>query len=100
MQGQANHFFRAAPEQIPYAKNRYLNETRRLYSVVQGQLEKRGNKYLLGEKFTIADIKLFPWVKRSEGLGVDLAKEFPAIKAWIDRIDARPGVQEGYKVLA
>jgi len=96
MQGQANHFALYAPEKIPYAINRYLNETRRLYSVLEDRLQSR--QYLLGDKYTIADIKAFPWVRRSTALGLDLPKEFPAINAWVERISARPAVQAGLQV--
>jgi len=96
MQGQANHFALYAPEKIPYGINRYLNETRRLYSVLEARLSTR--QYLLGDKYTIADIKTFPWVRRSSGLGIDLAKEFPAVNAWVERITARPAVQAGLQV--
>jgi glutathione S-transferase len=56
MQGQANHFSRYAPERIEYGVNRYVNETRRLYSVLNTQLEKSTSGYLVGDKCTIADI--------------------------------------------
>jgi len=98
MQGQAGHFLRAAPEQIPYAQNRYVNETRRLYSVLDSRLSK--HDYLAGDKYTIADIKTVTWVKRGSFLGIDHEKEFPNVKAWIDRIDARPAVEKGFKVPA
>lgn len=97
MQGQANHFVRYAPEQIPYAQKRYQNETKRLYSVLQSQIEKRGNKFILGDKYTIADTKTFTWVRRCEACGVDLS-EFPGVKAWVERCEARPGVKEGLQV--
>jgi glutathione S-transferase len=56
MQGQANHFNRYAPERIEYGVNRYVNETRRLYGVLNTQLEKSTSGYLVGDKCTIADI--------------------------------------------
>lgn len=60
MQGQANHFFRYAPEKIQYGIDRYQNETRRLYATYERHLAK-GNQYLVGNKYTIADICTQPW---------------------------------------
>lgn len=97
MQGQANHFNVYAPEKIPYAINRYLNETKRLYGVLEKQLEKQD--YLVGNKYGIADIKAFGWVRIAPRTGVSL-DEFPKLKAWVDRIEARPAVQVGLKVPA
>ncbi|KAF8145276.1 glutathione S-transferase [Mycena galopus ATCC 62051] len=98
MQGQANHFKRAAPEQIPYAINRYVAETRRLYSVLESRLSTRD--YLVGDRYTIADIKTVTWVRFGNFLEIDMEKEFPRVKAWIARIEARPAVQQGLKVPA
>jgi glutathione S-transferase len=60
MQGQANHFFRYAPEQIEYGINRYQNETRRLYGVLDKHLSDTGNKFLVGDKLTIVRCYLHP----------------------------------------
>lgn len=62
MQGQANHFTRYAPEKIQYGINRYQNETRRLYRVMDGQLKKNGTGYLVGDRPTIADFSCWGWV--------------------------------------
>jgi glutathione S-transferase len=62
MQGQANHFTRYAPEKIEYGMNRYQNETRRLYGVLNTQLSKSTSGYLVGDKCTIADIAHWGWV--------------------------------------
>jgi len=62
MQGQANHFSRYAPEHIEYGVKRYVNETRRLYGVLNTQLEKSSSGYLVGEKCTIADIAHWGYV--------------------------------------
>ncbi|KAK7524004.1 glutathione S-transferase [Phyllosticta citriasiana] len=97
MQGQANHFFRYAPEKIPYGINRYQNETRRLYRVLDTHLKETGNAYLVGDKLTIADIAHFGWVSASLWCGVDIA-EFPTLKAWEDRMAARPCVEKGRNV--
>ncbi|KAF8889186.1 glutathione S-transferase [Gymnopilus junonius] len=98
MQGQAGHFVFAAPEKIEYAQKRYINETRRLYGVLEGQLKKGDKKYIVGENLTLVDFKTFPWIMQAEEFGIDLAVEFPAIQAWRDRIEARQDVQDGLKV--
>ncbi|KIJ24591.1 hypothetical protein M422DRAFT_39101 [Sphaerobolus stellatus SS14] len=100
MQGQANHFKFAAPEKIEYAQKRYVNETRRLYSVLETHLKAGDKEFIMGNKFTLADIKTFPWVRRSSVLKIDLATEFPIVKAWVDRIEARPDVQRGLNIPA
>lgn len=94
MQGQANHFFRYAPEKIQYGIDRYQAETRRLYSVLNDHLQKHGSKYLVGDKLTIADIANFGWVRSAAWAGIEI-DEFPALKAWEERIEAREAVQKG-----
>jgi len=99
MQGQANHFFRYAPEKIPYGITRYINETKRLYSVLDTQLE--GRDWLVGEGkgvYSLADINVYPWVRGWAWSGIDSIDEFPNVKAWLDRTLARPGVQAGVQV--
>lgn len=99
MQGQSNHFNRFAPESIPYAKNRYLEETKRLYGVLQLRLADRD--WLAGHgrgKYSLADIKAFPWVRIHAFAGVESLDEWPAVKAWVERVGARPGVVAGLKV--
>jgi len=97
MQGQANHFSRYAPERIEYGVNRYVNETRRLYGVLNTHLEKSKSGYLVGDKCTIADIAHWGWVAAAFWAGVDI-DEFPALKAWEERMFARPGVEKGRNV--
>ncbi|WRT70402.1 uncharacterized protein IL334_007400 [Kwoniella shivajii] len=100
MQGQANHFFRYAPEKIPYGIKRYQEETARLYSVLEDRLKDPESKgYLVGGKFTIADINVFPWVRSYAWAGVDITP-FPNVKKWIDTIEARPAVYKGLGVPA
>ncbi|KAH8809571.1 glutathione S-transferase [Flagelloscypha sp. PMI_526] len=96
MQGQASHFYMFAKERIPYAITRYLNETRRLYSVLDTRLSK--HEYLAADKYTVADIKTVTWVLSSKGLDINLEEEFPSIKAWVDRITAREAFQKGMQV--
>ncbi|KIJ53557.1 hypothetical protein M422DRAFT_154903 [Sphaerobolus stellatus SS14] len=93
MQGQANHFFRYAPEKIPYGIKRYQDETKRLYGVVEKRLKDR--EWLVGPRFSIADIKAL--INSASWAGVDL-NEFPNIQAWLKRIHARPGVSVGINI--
>ncbi|KAH7079033.1 glutathione S-transferase [Paraphoma chrysanthemicola] len=95
MQGQANHFFRYAPEKIQYGIDRYQNETKRLYSILDTRLKDR--EYLIGEKYSIADISTFTWVRWAPWAGIDLGK-FPRLKEWCERIEAREAVKKGLKV--
>lgn len=97
MLGQTHHFRIYAPEKIDYAINRYTNEARRLYRVLDKRLEQ--SPYLGGRSYSIADIAVFPWLRSWQNQGVDWA-EFPSAKAWFDRISARPAVQRGVQVLA
>jgi glutathione S-transferase len=97
MQGQANHFSRYAPEHIEYGIKRYTNETRRLYRVLNTHLEKSTSGYLVGDKCTVADIAHWGWVTSAGWSGVDI-DEFPALKAWDDRMLARPAVEKGRHV--
>lgn len=97
MFGQTHHFFRAAPEQVPYAMERYHKETKRLYGVMDKELAQRS--YLAGNDYTIADIATYPWVARFEWHKVDL-NEFSNVKRWFDTIGARPAVPRGMAVPA
>ncbi|ODN82488.1 glutathione S-transferase [Cryptococcus wingfieldii CBS 7118] len=107
MQGQANHFFRYAPEKIPYGIKRYQEETARLYSVLEGQLAKKeSGGWLVGGRYSIADINgksilllaaVFPWVRVHAWAGVDI-EPFPAVAKWLEAIEARPGVYAGLGV--
>jgi GST-like protein len=95
MFGQAHHFMRAKKDEIPYGSERYGNEAKRLYGVMDRQLEK--NEYLSGREYTIADIATYPWVARHEWHRVDLG-EFPSVKRWFDQVGARPAVMKGMAV--
>lgn len=94
MLGQAHHFRRFAKEEVPYAIERYTNETRRLYGVLDKRL---GEAEFLAGDYSIADVATFPWAARHEWQGVAL-DEFPAVKRWYDAIEARPAVQKGMAV--
>jgi glutathione S-transferase len=97
MQGQANHFNRYAPVKIQYGIDRYINETRRLYSVLERQLSKPNHPYLVGEKLTIADIANWTWVYSAAWAGVDIT-EFPKLQEWEQRVLERPAVEKGRHV--
>ncbi|KAG8750446.1 glutathione S- transferase, nitrogen catabolite repression regulator [Ceratobasidium sp. 428] len=99
MQGQANHFFRYAPEKIPYGINRYINETKRLYSVLNDRLTDR--EYLVGPgkgQYGLADINAFPWVRIWRWAGIDSLNDFPNVEAWLKRISERPQVKKGLDI--
>ncbi len=97
MFGQAHHFRRFAKEQVPYAIDRYTNETHRIYGV----MDKRPGEvpYLAGQEYTIADVATYPWVARWEWHGIDWAN-YPDLKRWFDNVGARPAVQKGMAVPA
>lgn len=94
-QGQAHHFYRYAPEKIPYAIDRYVGETKRLYGVLDRRLRER--EYLAGD-YTIADMATWPWVKVHSWAGIENLEEFPALSRWIDRLAERPAVLRGCMV--
>ncbi|WP_118986364.1 GSH-dependent disulfide bond oxidoreductase [Photorhabdus sp. CRCIA-P01] len=93
MLGQNHHFNHFAPEKVPYAINRYQEETKRLYQVLNTQLEK--TPYLGGQEYSIADISTYPWVRAYERQNIDLS-DYPAVKKWFDTISQRPATQIAY----
>jgi GST-like protein len=97
MLGQAHHFRIYAPEKIPYAVDRYTNEARRLYGVMDRQLAR--STYLAGPEYTIADMAVFPWLRSWKNQGIDW-NDFPHLKGWFDEIGKRPAVMRGVEVLA
>jgi len=97
MLGQAHHFLQYAPEKIEYAMNRYRNEAKRLYGVVDKQVEK--NEWIAGGEYSIADMSIMPWLRFPERQGVNI-EEYPNLRAWRDRIAARPAVKKALEVLA
>jgi GST-like protein len=97
MLGQAHHFRVYAPEKIAYAIDRYTNESRRLYAVLNRRLAQ--SKYVAGDEYTIADIAIFPWLRSWKNQGIDW-NDHPHLKGWFDEIAARPAVQRGVEVLA
>lgn len=97
MLGQTHHFRLYAPEKLPYAIDRYTNEARRLYAVIDKRLAR--SAYLAGDDYTIADIATFPWLRNWQNQGVEMA-EYPHLKKWFDGIAARPAVEKGVAVMA
>ena len=97
MLGQAHHFRIYAPEKIEYAVERYTNEAKRLYAVMNTRLAK--SKYLGGKAYSIADIAVFPWLRSWKNQGIDWA-DYPHLKGWFDEIGKRPAVMRGVEVLA
>jgi GSH-dependent disulfide-bond oxidoreductase len=97
MLGQAHHFRIYAPEKIDYAVDRYTNEAKRLYGVMDKRLAK--SKYLGGNAYSIADIAVFPWLRSWKNQGIEWA-DHPHLKGWFDEIAARPAVVRGVQVLA
>lgn len=93
MAGQNHHFTQYAPDKIPYAINRYVNETNRLYGVLNKRLADRD--YVAGPEYTIADIATYPWIVPHERQRQNL-NDFPHLKRWFDEIAARPATIRAY----
>ncbi len=101
MAGQAHHFIKYAPsldppEDLPYAKNRYRNETGRLYGVLDTRLADRD---FVAGPYSIADMAIWPWASLWEGQEQDITK-FPNMAAWLQRLEDRPAVARGRAVAA
>jgi len=90
--GQVHHFKRAAKEKVPYAINRYFNECRRLYAVLDSRLE--GREYIANDEVSIADFCTVPWVFRHDWQEIDL-DEFRNVKRWYDNMMQRPALTRG-----
>lgn len=93
MAGQNHHFVHYAPEKIPYAIDRYVRETARLYGVLDKRLADRD--YIAGE-YSIADMACYPWVVPHEAQRQNLA-DFPNLKRWLERVAARPATVRAYE---
>ncbi len=94
MAGQNHHFARYANEKIPYAITRYVNETNRLYGVLNRRLAEA--EFLGGSDYSIADIACYPWIVPYEAQGQRL-EDFPALKRWFEAIRARPATVRAYE---
>jgi len=95
MAGQNHHFTQYAPEPIPYAIDRYVKETARLYGVLDRQLA--GREFIAGDAYSIADIACYPWIAEHAKQRQDLA-DFPDLTRWFAALAARPAVQRAYAV--
>ena len=97
MAGQNHHFVQYAPEPIPYAIERYVKETARLYGVLNkqlGEMATQGHDFIAGD-YSIADMACYPWVVPHERQRQKLA-DFAHLKAWFERVQARPATQQAY----
>ena len=94
MLGQVHHFAHFNPDKSAYATERYVNEGKRLYGVLDRRLD--GRDFIVDE-YTIADIAVWPWIARFEWQTIDL-NDFPRVRDWYVRIAERPAVQRGYSV--
>ncbi len=94
MLGQVHHFVKFNPDKSEYASERYLNEGKRLYGVLDKRLE--DHEYMVGD-YSIADMATWPWISRFEWQTVDM-NEFPNVKRWYTAIAGREAVQKGYDV--
>ena len=101
MMGQVHHFKSYAPQRVPiekvqYGIDRFVNETNRLFGVMDRELATKA--YIAGNDYTIADIAIWPWVRNPSHESVEIEK-YPHVQAWIAKIGERPGVQRGVEVL-
>ena len=94
--GNNNHFRNYAGEKLPYAITRFLDETYRLYRVLNQRLEGRS---FVCDEYSIADIALLGWTRNWQRRGIDI-DEFPNVRDWIKRLEARPAVQRGLAIKA
>ncbi|MFO1206940.1 MAG: glutathione S-transferase N-terminal domain-containing protein [Burkholderiales bacterium] len=94
MLGQNHHFVQYAPEPLPYAVERYLKESERLYGVLDERLA--GREFIAGE-YSIADMACYPWIvpHRRQKMDIDA---FPNLKRWFDAIRARPATERAYAI--
>lgn len=95
MMGQNGHFRNYAPEKMQYAIDRYTNETKRIFGVMDRRLKEA--PYLAGD-YSIADMATFPWIRAWPRQGIEI-EEFPQVKRWFEAIDARPAVKKGLDLL-
>ena len=95
MLGQTHHFRLYAPEKLPYAIERYSNEAKRIYGVLDKRLA--GRDWVASDDYSIADIAIFPWLRSWQNQGIDWA-DFPHLKRWFDAILARPAVERAIVV--
>ncbi len=97
MLGQNHHFRLYAPDKIEYAINRYTNEAKRLYGVLDKRLS--ASPFVGGKAYSIADMAIWPWLRNWKNQGIELS-DYPHVKAWFELIEKRPAVQKAIQVLA
>ena len=97
MLGQNHHFRTYAPEKLPYAIDRYTNEAKRIYGVINKQLST--HPFIAGKEYSIADMAIYPWLRNWKAQGIELT-DYPHLKKWFDGLETRPAVQRGCQVLA
>jgi len=97
MMGQTHHFVKYNPDKSEYASDRYLNETKRLYKVMDERLA--DNDWLNGDSYSVADIATWPWIARHDWQTVDL-NDYPNVARWYKTIAERPATQRGWNVPA
>ena len=97
MLGQNHHIRQYAPEKLPYAIERYTNEARRLYGVIDRRLA--ASPWLGGTEYSIADIATWPWLRNWKNQGMELSAH-PHLERWFHAIEGRPAAQRGVQVLA
>ena len=95
MLGQIHHFRNYAPEKLPYAVDRFVNEGKRLFGVVDRRLSQA--PWLAGDDYSIADIANMPWMRLHKNQGIELA-DYPHVARWIEAMEARPAVKKGLAV--
>lgn len=95
MAGQNHHFSRYAPVKVPYAIERYVKETARLYGVLDRRLA--GRAFIAGDDYTIADMACYPWIE-PHALQQQTIGDFPNLERWLDAIAARPATQRAYAI--
>jgi GST-like protein len=94
MLGQNHHFAHYAPEKLPYAIERYVKETQRLYGVLDRRLEQRE---FIADEYTVADMAAYPWCHLWHRQGIVLG-EFPNLERWLSAMQARPAVRRAYEL--
>lgn len=93
MAGQNHHFSQFAPERIPYATKRYIDETARLYGVLDRQLA--DHEFVAGDAYSIADMAIYPWIVPHDWQSQKL-EDFPHVQRWFDAVKARPATEKAY----
>ncbi|MFJ4251565.1 glutathione binding-like protein [Pseudomonas sp. NPDC089741] len=96
MAGQNHHFSQFAPEKIPYAIKRYIDETARLYGVLNKQLA--NNEFVAGSEYSIADMAIYPWIVSHKWQSQNL-EDFPHVQRWFNHIKDRPATVKAYALV-